>query len=85
MALGLPTISTDINAIPEAVKHLETGILIKPGSSDELVNAIQMLKDNENLRRQISEKGREYVLEKFNQKKVVKIAVESYIEAFNNK
>lgn len=85
MALGLPTISTDINAIPEAVKHLETGILIKPGSSDELVNSIQRLKDNENLRKQISEKGREYVLEKFNQKKVVKIAVESYIEAFNNK
>ncbi|MEP7037602.1 MAG: glycosyltransferase family 4 protein [Acidobacteriota bacterium] len=85
MALGLPTISTDINAIPEAVKHLETGILIKPGSSDELVNSIQMLKDDENLREQISEKGREYVLEKFNQKKVVKIAVESYIEAFNNK
>ena len=85
MALGLPTISTDINAIPEAVKHLETGILIEPGSSEQLVNAVQMLVNDENLRKQLSEKGREYVLEKFNQKKVVKIAVESYIEAFNNK
>ena len=33
MALGIPTISTNINAIPEAIKHLETGILIEAGNS----------------------------------------------------
>ncbi len=31
MALGIPSISTNVNAIPEAVKHLETGWLIEAG------------------------------------------------------
>jgi len=85
MALGIPTISTNINAIPEAVKHLETGWLIEPGNSEALVNAVQTLKDDQNLRSELSKKGREYVLENFNEKVVAKIAVESYLEAFRTK
>jgi glycosyltransferase involved in cell wall biosynthesis len=81
MALGIPTISTDINAIPEAVKHLETGLLIEPGNSEALTNAVELLKSDANLRKKLSENGREYVLEKFNEKVVAKIAVENYIAA----
>lgn len=85
MALGIPTISTNINAIPEAVKHLETGILIEPGSSDALRNAIQLLKDDKALRENLAKNGREYALEKFDEKTVAKIAVETYIESFKQK
>lgn len=85
MALGIPTISTNINAIPEAIKHLETGILIEPGDSDALKNAIQRLKDDEMLRENLSKKGREFALEKFEEKAVAKIAVESYINSFERK
>ena len=81
MALGIPSISTDINGIPEAIKHLETGYLIKAGSSDELVKAIQKLKDDKILREKLSKNGREFVLENFNEKAVAKIALERYLEA----
>ena len=84
MALGVATISTRINAIPEAVKHLETGWLIEPGDTEALRDAIRQLKDDPKLRSKLAEQGREYVLEKFDQRTVAKIAVESYVEAFQN-
>lgn len=81
MALGIPTISTRINAIPEAIKHLETGLLIEPGDVENLKSAIQELKDDSSLREKLAKQGREFVLEKFDQRKVAKIAVASYVEA----
>lgn len=85
MALGIPTVSTNINAIPEAVINLETGILIEPGDSDALKNAVQKLKNDEDLRKKLSRQGRQYALEKFDEQAVAKIAVESYIEAYRQK
>lgn len=38
MALGIPSISTRINGIPEAIKHMETGILIEAGDSGWLAS-----------------------------------------------
>ena len=40
MGLGICSISTNINAIPEAIKNMETGILIESGNSKELTEAI---------------------------------------------
>lgn len=85
MALGIPTISTKINAIPEAIKNLETGLLINPGNVDELKEAVLKLKNDKNLRERLAKNGREFVLENFNEKVVAKTAVETYIEAFGGK
>ena len=85
MALKIPTISTKINAIPEAIKHQETGYLINPGSSDELKDAILKLKNDQNLRERLAKTGREFVLQNFNENVVAKTAVETYIQAFGGK
>lgn len=82
MALGIPTISTNINAIPEAIIDGETGLLIEPGDSDALKEAIKILKTDVNLREKLAARGREYALGKFDEQTVAKIAVESYIEAY---
>lgn len=81
MALGIPSVSTNINGIPEAVKHMETGWLIEPGDSYALVNAIKTLKDDSKLRQEISETGRNYVLKVFNKDVVAKIASDNYKKA----
>ncbi len=78
MALGIPTISTNITAIPEAIKHFETGILIEPGNSDALVSAILKLEEDPLLREKISETGRKFVLENFDERKAAQIAIENY-------
>ncbi len=83
MALGIPSISTNVNAIPEAVKHLETGWLIEAGDSKHLAEAINTLKNDKHLREKLSKNGREFVLANFNEKVVAQIALKSYLESFN--
>lgn len=82
MALGIPSISTNVNAIPEAVKHLETGWLIEAGDDKKLAEAIVKLKSDSNLRRKLSENGQKFVLENFNEKIVAQIALDGYKKSF---
>lgn len=41
MATGLPVVSTRVSAIPEAVQHERTGILVTPGKPHELAQMIR--------------------------------------------
>ncbi len=82
MALGIPSISTNVNAIPEAVKHLETGWLIEAGDVAHLEKAFTELKNDGELRAKLSKNGRDFVLANFNEKVVAKIALEAYRESF---
>ena len=85
MALGIPSISTNVNAIPEAVKHLKTGWLIEAGDVQNLTRAILELKNNGDLREKLSKNGREFVLEHFNEKVVASIAEKEYAKSFSQK
>lgn len=85
MGLGIPSIATNINGVPEAVKHLETGFLIEVGSSAALTSAIQTLKDDKPLREKLAKNGREFVSTNFGEKVVAEIAVKKYIEALRVK
>lgn len=82
MALGKPIVSTDINGIPEAVKHLETGWLIEPNDVGALVEAIQALKDNEVLREKLARAGNQFVLENFDERRAARTAWRAYEESF---
>jgi glycosyltransferase involved in cell wall biosynthesis len=82
MALGLPSISTNVYAIPEAIINGKTGLLIEAGDSGALADAIKILKNDRILRKKLAQNGREWVLANFNEKKVAEIAFESYREAF---
>ncbi|MEP7147998.1 MAG: glycosyltransferase family 4 protein [Acidobacteriota bacterium] len=81
MALKLPSISTDVYAIPEAVKHLKTGILIEAGDSDALAKAILKLKADPNLRARLSADGRKFVIENFDERDAAATAIAAYEEA----
>lgn len=83
MALGIPTISTDLNAIPEAVKNLETGVLVEIGNSRQLAEAIINLLDNKDLRDKLGEKGRDFVIDVFDERKAARVALENYEKCLN--
>lgn len=78
MALGIPTISTNLNAIPEAVVNNETGLLIETGNAAQLTEAILYLYENKEVRDRLAKQGREFVIEKFDEKKAAQIALENY-------
>lgn len=84
MALEIPCISTEIYAIPEAVKHLETGVLIEPGNSKPLVEAILELKNDSKLREKLTKQGRTFILENFDERYWSQIALENYRLALKN-
>ena len=73
MALGKPIIATSVGAIPEMLDG-ECGLVIKPRSIKELKDAIQLLADDQNLRKTLgrcaqekaqSEYSLEVVFEKY--------------------
>ncbi len=81
MALEIPSISTNVNAIPEAVFHKTTGWLIEAGDASALADAVRELKSDKVLRAEIATAGRELVLSKFNEKEVASIALKAYEKA----
>ena len=82
MALKIPVISTNVYAIPEAVKDNETGILIEAGNSKSLADGILKLKNDVDLRKKLAENGQKWVLANFNEKSVAEIAFENYKNTF---
>lgn len=65
MALGKACIASEVNAIPEAIKNLETGILVEAGNSRKLAAAIDELADNPKLRGKLGGSAQQFVAENF--------------------
>lgn len=81
MALARPSISTNVYAIPEAVKNLETGLLIEAGDARALADAILKLKNDAGLRTRLGENGRKFVIENFDERDAAATAIAAYEEA----
>ena len=65
MGAALPVIATRVGAIPEMVIDGETGVLIEPGSPDQLARAILSLSVDQKLRRRMGTAGRQVALERY--------------------
>lgn len=61
MACQVPVVGTKVGGIPEIVEEGETGLLVEPGDSRALANAILELLSNEDLRRKMGKIGRKRV------------------------
>lgn len=84
MALGLPAISTNVNAIPEAVMHEETGLLVQPGDAEVLAKAMLRLADDKKLASQLAQAGKLHVIEHFDERVVACKVLASYLAALGN-
>lgn len=75
-AMELPVVATDIMGNREAVVNNQTGLLVKPRSSETLIEPLQNLIFNPELRKQMGRKGKERVKQKFDRKDVFRAVVE---------
>lgn len=57
MAQGVPNISTTVGGIPQVLAHKQNGLLITPGDSQALYEAVALLLNNRDLCRDISKKA----------------------------
>lgn len=85
MALGKPCVASRVNAIPEAVEHFETGILINAGDYENLAAAIAQLADDERLREKLGENARRTALENFDEKIIGRKMLRLYENVLSNK
>ncbi len=68
MATGVPIVSTNVSAIPEAVEHGKTGLLVPPENPELLAKAIEDTLTNYEASRRRAEKARKKVENLFDRK-----------------
>ena len=77
-ACGKPVVATAVGGIPEAMKGGETGIIIRPGDTEELANAIvALLKDKKRMQK-MGLAGRKRVEDLFSKDRMVRKTEELY-------
>lgn len=72
MAMKKAIVSTNVNGIPEAIEHENSGLLVGPKSSKELADSVVRLLSNTDLRNQLATNAMHRVQNNF--------SVETYIE-----
>ena len=63
--LGVPTIVSRVGGIPETILHEETGLMVEPGNVRAWADAICWVLENPIEARQLAERGRAFVSNKF--------------------
>jgi len=69
---GLPIVACNVDSIPEIVKDGVSGILVRPKSSKDLAEAINLLVKSPELRVKMGQAGRHIYLDNFQLDKIVK-------------
>jgi len=75
-AMLLPVVSTDTIGPRESVDHGTTGFLVKPQSSEDLIEPLKSLILNPHLRREMGRKGRKRVESLFDRQDMIKAVVQ---------
>ena len=65
MAMGKPVVASRVGGIPDLVEHGVNGCLVRPGSAEELKDAILRILDDQALARKMGQAGREKTREDF--------------------
>lgn len=76
MACGVPVIGSDSGEIPNVIG--EAGLIVPEGHAAALRNAVGTLRDDEVLRRRLSRKGRQRVLNHYTQQRIAEQTVAAY-------
>lgn len=83
MGLGKPVIATRGGGTSELVRDGSSGIVIKPGSGDMLVEAVTYLLDNPEKAKMMGRKGQDIIQREFGIETMVNSTVELYTELLN--
>lgn len=76
MASGLPIVATPVGALPEFLEDGVNGFFVNIGDVDDLVERIEKLITDEELRTEIGLHNREYVVSRFDIKSIAKDLVD---------
>ena len=75
-----PVITYNLDGSPEVVKHYDTGLIYEPDDRDGLIEGLQQLISNSDLRKKLGKNGRELILKDFSWQ----VMVQNLQEEYNN-
>jgi len=84
MACGTPVIASNVGGIPEIIRNKYNGILVEPGYSTVLANAVIGLLEDKSLRNLIGQRARETIIQKFSWTANLPKYLEVYSECLNH-
>lgn len=70
--MEIPVIATKVGGIPELMKDGITGYLVEKGNADSIIDKIEKLLSDEEMRNQMGQAGRRFVEENFDWKVIAK-------------
>lgn len=82
MGIGVPCISTEISGIPELIENGVSGLLVTPGSSEELAAAMSSLLSDSAMADKLGAEGRRKVLTNHSPEKLAGIMTDSFVGIF---
>lgn len=83
MAMGKPCVASEVGPIPEVVEPGRSGLLVRPRDPDDLARAILLLLERPDLCREMGERGRQIVKEKFDIRKNIRALERVYFEGLS--
>lgn len=69
-AMKIPVIASDISGIREVVRHNYSGLLVPEKNTEYLKAALNFLSDNQDLRKEMATKARDFTIQNFEQKRL---------------
>jgi glycosyltransferase involved in cell wall biosynthesis len=85
MAAGAPTVATRVGGTPEALVNEQTGLLVAPGDSRALANAVGRLLDDRVLATQLGRAARQLIQDRFSVDRMVESTERLYTELLARK
>jgi len=80
MALGTPIIATDVDGIPELIKHSISGLLFSPGDGNELLRCLKKLYEKDKERENYAKMGNKIYWSNFTRD----LQTKRYMQLINN-
>ena len=80
MSCEVPTVSSNVDGIPEVVQHGETGYTAPPDDHQQLANYIIKICSSDELARELGKQGRRRAIQHFNKD----LMVEKYINCYKD-
>ncbi len=65
MAAGLPSVAAAVGGVPDVIEHGRNGLLVRPGSADEIVHAVTRLLRDRLLLERLSREARETITREY--------------------
>ena len=81
MACGTPGIAFDVGGNPEIVRHMQTGLLARPGCAEDLSANITRMLEDEQLQKTLARNARDLICREFSLQQHVERYIEVYQQA----